>query len=108
MEPVGAAEVARTAIGAMEVVDGVEAVQRDEGRAMPLAGLHDDVIDRGRRQPAADTEDARLRARDAAYDRLVLRRERVKRGVEPNVVGAELDGDERRVGRLDGAELRQR
>ena len=75
---------------------------------MPFAGLRDDGVDRVGRQPAADAEDSGLRAGDAADDGVVLRGKGVERRVEPHVVGAELDGDERRVGRLDRAQLGQR
>src|SRR2546425_7320072 len=108
MEPIGAAKVARATIHRVEIVDPIEAIQAHERRAVALTGLRDDGIDTRRWQPAADAEYARMWSADGAHDRFVLGSKRVQGRGEADIVGAQLDGDQRRVGGGDGAELRDR
>jgi len=108
MEPIGATQVARAAVGRMEIVDRVEAIEADEGCAVLFTGLRDDGVEAGRWEPAADAEHAGVRPGQRADDRLVLRRKDVFGRIEPHIVGAELDRHQRRVRGRDGAQLGNR
>src|SRR5207237_3501864 len=77
----------------------------DERSAMALAGGRDDRVNGGRWQPAADAQHPGARPADGVYDGGVLGGKGGCRRVEADVVGAELDRDQGRLRRLDGAEL---
>src|SRR5207248_9159031 len=105
MEPVGASQKDGRPVRRVEGVDGVEASEAGEDPAMTLAGAAYDSVDRVGRKPAADAEHPGRGCCDRADDGPVLLPEGVERGVESDVVGAQLDGYQRWLRRLHRRQL---
>src|SRR5260370_12772394 len=108
MEPVGTAQKARPTIAGVEVIDAVEPNEADERPAVPQTRLLNDGVAASGWQPAADAQHAGLRTAHGADDGLVLRRKHVRGCVETDVVGAQLDRHQGRVGGGDPTQLRDR
>ncbi len=107
VKPVSTTEIDGSAVCGMQAAVAVESRKADEVAAVSLTDAGNDVVDTSGDGSQLPMQSSRVPGTARAVDdRLVLAGEIGHRCLETDVVGPELDGDERRVPLVDRRQLR--